>query len=504
MSVNKYLHTMLVHVALPMCLAVPVVAAAGDNDERGISTRHFYSFSDPVDGPRLPPEERFSQSEIANGEVSFRQLRRAGMLMFTTSFNFADGYGDGVHDPDLPDNRTEFSGNRPTLQGNGTFLRVNGLDAQNCNECHTIVSNAVVPAILGVGGVGGISASPLPGTALIDVADGDRDGIAELNGRLINPPFLFGSGGVELVGMEMTEDLQALKRHALDNPGQVVTLETKGIHFGTIVADAAGNLDTSNVEGIEHDLVMRPFGRKGEFATIREFDVGALAFHFGMQSTERFGVGVDQDNDGVVNEVTEGDLSALSIFNTTMNRPFELRLDRRARNGRDLFDSIGCTDCHVAEFNTSTRRLPFKISGEPERPFENTFFEVDLSHRPARFRRNRQGGIEVRVFSDFKRHDMGDALAETSDLQSPELNREFITARLWGVADTAPYLHDGRALTLREAILFHDNPGSEASQQAQNFAALSASDQADLLRFLGSLRTPVNPNSDVVPRRRTF
>ena len=500
--VNRFLRA-----ALPICLALPFAANATDEigleilQTSGGSNRFHNFYDDPVVGPRLV--DRLDQSDVENGQVSFRELRRLGMLMFTTPFNKHDGYGDGDYDPTLP-NRSEFSGNRPALQNNGTFLRVNGLDAQTCLECHTITSNASVPADLGVGGVGGFSQNPMPGTAFIDVADTEQNGFARMNGRLINPPFLFGSGGVELVGLEMTQELQELKAFAIANPGTVVTLETKGVNFGTIIADANGHIDHSGIEGIDEDLVVRPFGRKGEFETIRNFDVGATAFHFGMQANEHFGPDTDQDNDGVFNELTLGDLSALSIFNTTMDRPFELPLDSRGRKGRNLFRAIGCTDCHVPVLDTNRRNLPYKLTGAPEAPFEDTFYAVDLTKDPMRFEKNNKGGIKVRLFADLKRHDMGDRLVETTDLQSAQFNREFTTARLWGVADTAPYIHDGRALTIREAVQMHDSNGSEASFAAQNFASLSSSDQAAILRFLGSLRTPVNPNSDVVPRFRDF
>ena len=60
-----------------------------------------------------------------------------------------------------------------------------------------------------------------------------------------------------------------------------------------------------------------------------------------------------------------------------------------------------------------------------------------------------------------------------------------------GVADTAPYLHDGRALTIKEAILLH---GGEAEESRDAFAALSAQEMEALLSFLDSLRTPTKAN----------
>ena len=81
-----------------------------------------------------------------------------------------------------------------------------------------------------------------------------------------------------------------------------------------------------------------------------------------------------------------------------------------------------------------------------------------------------------------------------------QVNREFTTARLWGVADTAPYLHDGRATTLTDAILLH---GGEAQTARDVFDALPDASREDVLAYLRSLRTPVNPAADLlspVPR----
>jgi CxxC motif-containing protein (DUF1111 family) len=99
------------------------------------------------------------------------------------------------------------------------------------------------------------------------------------------------------------------------------------------------------------------------------------------------------------------------------------------------------------------------------------------------------------MFSDLKRHDMGDELAEEFHGASPRQNREFITAKLWGVADTAPYLHDGRALTLNEAILLH---GGEATAARDAYLGLDDRKKNQVLRFLRTLRNPVSPNADVL------
>jgi CxxC motif-containing protein (DUF1111 family) len=90
---------------------------------------------------------------------------------------------------------------------------------------------------------------------------------------------------------------------------------------------------------------------------------------------------------------------------------------------------------------------------------------------------------------------MGPDLSESFSLADTRRNREFTTARLWGVADTAPYLHDGRATTLTEAILLH---GGEAQPARNAFAALSDQNRAKVIAFLRSLRTPTEPAKDLL------
>jgi hypothetical protein len=405
-----------------------------------------------------------------------RVLRMAGLRMFSTPFNSLDGYGDGPLDP----GDTRSPGGRPTLGGNGTFLRVNGLDAQTCLECHSIVSAAAIPAVLGIGGVGGSNSNAIIMTTTVDSGDTDLDGSAALDGRFANPPFVFGAGAVELLAKEMTLDLQALKQSALDTPDTVVSLTTKGVSFGALSANESGELDTSGVVCVDADLVVRPFG------------------HLGMQPTEAVGTG-DPDADGVSDEVLPGDLSVLSVFIATLERPFQQRLSKTAKAGLDTFEGIGCANCHIPSLETEQRRLPLTFPEVPDDPFANAYLEIDLTRKPMRFRRNGAGGVVVPLFADLKRHDMGPGLAETFSLATERQNREFTTARLWGVADTAPYLHDGRATTLSAAILAH---GGEAEDARDAFAALADSEREQVLAFLRSLRTPRNPAAGLARRAR--
>jgi CxxC motif-containing protein (DUF1111 family) len=94
------------------------------------------------------------------------------------------------------------------------------------------------------------------------------------------------------------------------------------------------------------------------------------------------------------------------------------------------------------------------------------------------------GGYPVWLFSDLKRHDMGNANA-AQHVQRGVALKEYLTPRLWGVADSAPYLHDGRAPSFDYAIAGHDGEGTAARAA---FAALGWEEKNALRVYLMSLR----------------
>ena len=197
--------------------------------------------------------------------------------------------------------------------------------------------------------------------------------------------------------------------------------------------------------------------------------------------------------------VSISDLSALSVFIATLERPFMERLSKRARRGYKIFREVGCVGCHKPLLTTERDELPLRFPEVAAEPFANVFYEVDLTQGPAHFDRKKKGGLLVPLFADLKRHDMGAGLKEDFALVSEQRNREFTTARLWGIADSAPYLHDGRATTLTDAILAH---GGEAQIVRDAFADLPDTGKKNLLAFLRSLRTPKNPARDLTRKGR--
>src|SRR5262249_43560299 len=112
---------------------------------------------------------------------------------------------------------------------------------------------------------------------------------------------------------------------------------------------------------------------------------------------------------------------------------------------------------------------------------------IDLSrqmHQPGLRYDARLGGYPVWLFSDLKRHDMGTANA-ARHVQRGVALQEYLTPRLWGVADSAPYLHDGRAPSFDYAIAGQDGEGAAARAA---FEALPLSERGPLRVYLMSLR----------------
>jgi cytochrome c peroxidase len=212
-----------------------------------------------------------------------------------------------------------------------------------------------------------------------------------------------------------------------------------------------------------------------------------MQFHHGIQPVEVVGEDEDADGDGVANELLVGEISALHIFQVSLERPVVRGKNQQTEQGRQLFSTIGCASCHIPSQQTERRLLNVSFPGVPADPSANVYFTIDLSKKPPLFRKAGLG-VEVDLFADLKRHDMGPGLAEST---GDPLDAFFTTARLWGVADTAPYLHDGRAPTLTEAILLH---GGEAEEARDEFDALLDAEKEAVLAFLRSLRTPLRPS----------
>src|SRR5258708_2412269 len=141
-------------------------------------------------------------------------------------------------------------------------------------------------------------------------------------------------------------------------------LTSKGIFFGVIARRGDGDWDTSGVTGLPTpalltsgsmppDLIIRPFHQAGNVISLRQFTNNAYNHHHGIQSEERFGVGVDADGDGFVNELTRADVTAVTVFQATMAVPGRVvsndaEIRRAVQIGENRFTAIGCAQCHIS------------------------------------------------------------------------------------------------------------------------------------------------------------
>jgi hypothetical protein len=452
---------------------------------------------------------------VANGRPAeaFTTAFKAGDELFATPFNALDGGGANVGQGQRF-TRTP----RADLNGLGEWAthlpsRTTGPNAQACTECH------IAPAEDGSGGAS---------------ANVSRDpGHTASPGSFINrnTPALFGLGAIQRLAEEMSAELRkhrdaAVAQARSDGKNVTKLLTAKGVAFGSITARPDGSVDTSQVSGVDPDLVVKPFQWKGSIASIRDFVRGAAHNELGMQAVELVGDAFDGDFDGVSDELTVGDVTALTVYNAAQPRPVT-RMELAAwrlipalddaetaaiQSGETAFDRAGCGSCHVKQL-TIVNPVFSEPSQQPEyrdavlpagqdpasrgvSPTLPITFDLTADHpdnriitpsgrtvRLGSFERNTSGQAVVRLFGDLKRHDMGPGLAESIDEAGTGAST-FKTANLWGVGSTAPYLHDGRATTLTEAILAH---GGEGKPSKAAFLALPAREQRNLVAFLNNL-----------------
>jgi CxxC motif-containing protein (DUF1111 family) len=435
--------------------------------------------------------KHLSQADIEAGVVPLDGLLQHGRLLFAAAYNTLDGAG------------------RPETRGTGTprgrreapqnFNRFSAPDANACGGCHNLPR-------LGGGGENAANVFVMGqrlGFLNFDGGEGDDfethtlDTVANERTTI----GMFGAGFIELLAREITTDLHATRDAAIAQAAAssmpvTLPLSSKGLSFGSITAQPDGTLDTGAVEGVDADLVVKPVHQKGVVISLREFTNNAMNHHHGMQTSERFGAGTDADADGVVDELSPGDVTAVTVFQATLPAPGRvypgsgaMALQTVAR-GEQLFTTVGCASCHVPELVLDdpvfTEPGPFNPPGNLGVDDVATPLAVDLTtqgpgpHLP----RRADGSVVIRAFTDFKRHDMGPDLAEPL-AQAGVPGNMFLTKKLWGSANESPFMHHGRATTLTEAILMH---GGEAAAARSAFAALPSGDQAAVIAFLKTLQ----------------
>jgi CxxC motif-containing protein (DUF1111 family) len=275
---------------------------------------------------------------------------------------------------------------------------------------------------------GGVFTAPSIGTMASRhaVAPGERPAIDE-NANLFEPrqtPALFGLGMIERI------------------PGDIIR-----------AAEDPDDLDGDGISGRAHVLLDGRLGRMGWKANVpdlAEFARDAMSNELGVTLPDQDGLsfGSAADNDSVTDpEISQQDLEDLAFYMRTLAPPPRTSVAPALEDqGEAVFAAIGCASCHTPALRDDS-------------------------------------GNDVPLFSDLLLHDVApDGLfgIEDGDAQM----RELRTPPLWGLATTAPYMHDGLAFTIVDAILRH---AGEATGARAAFQALPPGDQDALLAFLASL-----------------
>ncbi|MDB5308401.1 MAG: thiol oxidoreductase-like protein [Gemmataceae bacterium] len=262
---------------------------------------------------------------------------------------------------------------------------------------------------------------------------------------------LFGAGWVDLISD------RAILRNAR-NRGVRGAVRELGLDFGGVppgrVRRVAGGVGK--------------FGWKAQFASLEEFVAAACANELGLgtPSTEQAKPLAAPDRSATP-DLDRKQFRALVAFVKTLPKPVEAMPDlpagrEAATHGKELFATIGCATCHVPDL----------------------------------------GGVKG-VYSDFLLYTLDDPpppgggggygpepppqlqlASRPDDEPRPD---EWKTPALWGVADSAPYLHDGSAATAHDAILRHRG---DARSVSEKYRSLTPGDQAAVVSFLTTLKAP--------------
>jgi CxxC motif-containing protein (DUF1111 family) len=250
-----------------------------------------------------------------------------------------------------------------------------------------------------------------------------------------NPPPLFGAGLIDSIPIEVLQ--AAATSSDRDFP------ETRG-----------------RLNAVKDGRVGR-FGWKAQTPSLKDFVESACAMELGLEvptqhqakppldfSTKEHGL-----------DLTQEECDALTAFVAGLPAPIERHGDGEeerpdVKSGRALFARIGCAACH-----------------------------------------RRKLGLVVGIYSDLLLHDMGPDLADSGSyygMIEPSSadavkSQEWRTPPLWGFRDSGPYLHDGRADTLEEAVALH---GGQAQRSAKQYFTLKSTERLQVQTFLNSLAAP--------------
>jgi CxxC motif-containing protein (DUF1111 family) len=245
--------------------------------------------------------------------------------------------------------------------------------------------------------------------------------------------------GSPIVGLGLLEAIPEARLYALADPDD---------------ADGDGISGRVNLvwDPEQQATVVGRFGWKANTSTLHLQVAGAFENDIGLSSI------VFPEDDGE-RDLADLQLDDATFFVSTSAVPVAAPRSGSALEGRALFGEFGCASCHVPTHETG----PHAIAALADQ--------------------------RIHPYTDLLLHDMGDRLTDGR----PDFLAEGVdwrTPPLWGIGLTklvspmATFLHDGRAQTIEEAILWH---GGEGTPSREAFRMATRAERAALIAFLDTL-----------------
>jgi hypothetical protein len=399
-------------------------------------------------------------------------------------------------------------------------------------------------------GVGNLNTDNAIGAGLSDscaLCHGRPKGSAGVGGNVAarpdsrDAPHLFGLGLREMLADEITTDLRNTRAQAImmaRNGGRSVTLplNSKGISYGWITANASGQVDYSRVHGVDTDLRVKPFFAEGSTISIREFVVGALHKELGLEvndpdlakaskggrvvtpsgmvldgSLDKISPPPPPDAESGQYELDPAVVDHLEFYLLNYFKPGLGKQGLTTQHGRVVFNQIGCNSCHMSdlEINHDRRVADVQTVYDPVNGNFNTLYATatplvktvyDGSGHPPLKLPLGNPFLAENIYTDFKRHDLGPNFYERN--YDGTTQKQFMTRPLWGIGTKSSFGHDGRSVSLDDVILRH---GGEAQVSRNAYARLAAQDSDALQKFLKSLTLfpPDDTASNLDPGNRS-
>jgi CxxC motif-containing protein (DUF1111 family) len=235
------------------------------------------------------------------------------------------------------------------------------------------------------------------------------------------------------------------------------------------------------------------FGWKAQKPTLEDFALTACAVELGLNvpEHEQAGLALKPDYKAPGLDMNKAECDGLVSFLKSLPAPVE-RQPANAQEaavikaGHKQFEAVGCANCHVQKVGT--------VNG--------LYSDLLLHDMGPDLGDTGNYGIFIHDMPEDEQQQLPPQIIEANPLnpQQPAamtaaqlakvtgaLRQEWRTPPLWGVRDSGPYLHDGRADTLEQAVAFH---GGQAAPATVKFFQLKPEERQQVIAFLKSLTAP--------------